>query len=207
MSHDSTQLPAMNRRTFLAGAGTSAVALTVGTPAVGAQSDPFDGWLEDAPNYDGVVDYTGEDEVRVTVGANDGFTFEPAAIRVDPGTTVVWEWSGEGGSHDVVDQDGAFESEYVGEAGHEFEQTFDEEGVSIYGCTPHIPMGMKGAIVVGDAAGEAPAADAPAQSAGGLQSLPLLPGTAAALGIIATVTVAISRWTGASQNDARIQHR
>ncbi|MCU4744763.1 halocyanin domain-containing protein [Halobacteria archaeon AArc-m2/3/4] len=197
----------MNRRTFLAGAGASAVALTVGTSAASAQDDSFDGWLEDVPNYDGVVDYTGEDEVHVTVGADDGFTFAPAAIRVDPGTTVVWEWTGEGGGHDVVDEDGAFESEFVSDAGHEFEHTFDEEGVSLYGCTPHIPMGMKGAVVVGDAADEAPTADAPAQTAGGLQSVPVLPGTAAALGIIAGVTVAISRWTSAGRDEDRLSNR
>jgi hypothetical protein len=49
----------------------------------------------------------------------------------------------------VAAENGDFESEMVGEAGDTFEQTFDEEGVYKYACTPHKPMGMKGAVVVG----------------------------------------------------------
>lgn len=44
--------------------------------------------------HDGVVDETVEDSVTVAVSAegNGGsVTFEPAAVGVDPGTTVVWE--------------------------------------------------------------------------------------------------------------------
>jgi len=137
--------------------GTAAVATS---PAVadlaGAQSAgdaDLASWFEGVSNYDGVVDRTGESEVTVEVGAqgNDGnFAFGPAAVRVDPGTTVVWEWTGAGGSHNVVADDGSFESELVDEEGHTFEQTFDEEGVAKYVCTPHKAMGMKGAVVVGD---------------------------------------------------------
>jgi len=148
---------AMDRRTFLrgvAGAGTLAVA-GAGASAPAAAQDSggdLDSWFEDVSNYDGVVDETGSAEVTVGVGAkgNDGaFAFGPAAVRVNPGTTVVWKWTGNGGSHNVAAEDGDFESETVGEAGHTFEQTFDEEGVYKYACTPHKPMGMKGAVVVG----------------------------------------------------------
>jgi halocyanin-like protein len=146
------------RRGVLRGAvaGAAAVA-TVGTAA--AQS-AFDGWLSDVSNYDGVHDMTGQSEVAVTVGAegNGGnFAFGPAAIRVDPGTTVVWEWNGEGGSHNVVQEpEGTYESELVAEAGYTFSHTFESEGVSKYYCLPHRAVGMKGVVVVGEAAPDAP---------------------------------------------------
>jgi plastocyanin len=51
-------------------------------------------------SYDGsVADMTEQSEVTVETGAegNGGnFAFEPAAIRIDTGTTVVWKWTGQG---------------------------------------------------------------------------------------------------------------
>lgn len=200
----STETPTLevSRRTFLAvTAGTGAVAL--GTTTAAADTDELESWLSDVPNYEGVADHTNEDEVHVTVGANDGFTYDPPAVAVDPGTTVVWEWTGEGGTHDVVDEGDAYSSELVADAGHVFEHTFDDEGVSLYGCTPHIPMGMKGAVLVGEEAAEAAADTAGTQ--GSVQSIPMLPGVAASLGIIALVTAAISRWTSARRDAARVR--
>lgn len=110
-----------------------------------------DEYLATTGNYDGVVDETGASEVTVTVGteANGGnFGFGPAAIRVSPGTTVVWEWNGLGRSHNVVDEDGAFESDLSAEEGYTFSQTFEESGVVRYYCTPHRTMGMKGVVIV-----------------------------------------------------------
>ncbi|USZ67233.1 halocyanin domain-containing protein [Halorussus salilacus] len=114
-------------------------------------SEDFGGWLDGVENYDGVVDETGSDEVSVAVGAQGnggGFAFDPAAVRVDSGTTVVWEWTGDGGQHNVAHTDGEFESETVSEKGHTFEHTFEESGTFEYSCVPHETMGMKGAIVV-----------------------------------------------------------
>jgi len=108
-------------------------------------------YLSDVGNFDGVEDMTGNSEVTVQVGveANGGnFGFGPAAIRVDAGTTVVWEWTGQGGQHNVVDEDGNFESELVEEEGHTFEYTFDEASATRYYCLPHKGMGMKGAVLV-----------------------------------------------------------
>lgn len=136
-----------------AGGATAAVAVASAAGPAAAQTD-FDGWLSDVGNYDGtVVDATGEDEVTVEVGvqANGGaFGFGPAAVQVDPGTTVVWEWTGEGVPHNVVDEAGDFESELISEAGFTYEQTFDAAGVVKYFCTPHRGLGMKGVVVVGD---------------------------------------------------------
>ncbi|MFC6823528.1 halocyanin domain-containing protein [Halopelagius fulvigenes] len=125
------------------------------TDAAGSESggdEPsFGGWFDDMSNYDGVVDTTGNSEVTVAVGAsgnNGNYAFDPAAVRVDAGTTVVWEWTGEGASHNVSAKDGSFESEMTGEKGHTFSQTFEEAGTYKYVCTPHQAMGMRGAVVV-----------------------------------------------------------
>jgi halocyanin-like protein len=141
--------------------GTAAGLAATATAGVAAAQSAFGDWFSDVSNYEGVVDATGHSEVRVTVGseANGGnFGFDPAAIRVDPGTTVVWEWNGKGSVHNVVAEDGSYESELVAEAGHTFSQTFESEGISTYYCSPHLSLGMKGAVVVGSAASDAPTA-------------------------------------------------
>jgi len=150
--------PAVSRRGALRaiGGGVAAGAALGAAPAtVGAQSDGTDlaSWFDGVSNYDGVVDETGSDSVTVEVGveANGGaFGFGPAAVRVDPGTTVTWTWTGQGGSHNVAASEGAFESELTDSGDYTFEHTFEEAGVYTYVCTPHETMGMKGAVVVGD---------------------------------------------------------
>ncbi|WP_256403511.1 halocyanin domain-containing protein [Halorubrum salinum] len=114
----------------------------------------LDEYLSDARLYDGsILDYTGEDEVTVRVGAGDvGFAFDPPAIRVDAGTTVVWEWTGQGGAHNVQSaEDSASEfnsGSAVTEEGTTFEQTFDSAGIQLYYCLPHQTSGMLGGIDV-----------------------------------------------------------
>jgi halocyanin-like protein len=145
----------MKRRDFLRGAGGSAAvgtaAAVASTPAAAQAS--FDGWMSDVGNYSEVTDATGQGEVTITVGAqgNGGaFAFDPPAVQVDPGTTIVWEWNGEGGQHNVVAEEGGeFESELTAEAGFTFEQTLESEGVVKYYCQPHRALGMKGVVVVG----------------------------------------------------------
>jgi len=108
-------------------------------------------WFSDVGNYDGTVDWTGQDSVTVDVGAegNGGnYAFEPAAIAVDPGTTVTWEWTGDGGGHNVVHEGGDFESDQSSAEGFTFEQTFEDAGTYQYVCTPHRSQGMKGAVYV-----------------------------------------------------------
>ena len=117
----------------------------------GGSKPGFGGWLSDVSNYDGVVDRTGKSEVTVTVGTegnqgNNGFG--PAAVTVSTGTTVVWEWTGKGSSHNVVEKGGAFESDYHSEEGATFEHTFESAGTTKYYCAPHKAMGMKGVVVV-----------------------------------------------------------
>ena len=161
----------MRRREFMRAAsgavGGAAVAAGASGPAVaqeddeeeengedtgnGADGEPdWGGALDDAGGYDKTTDLRGEDEVQVMVGAGDGFQYDPPAIWIDPGTTVTWEWTGDGGAHNVIEDDGVFESELVDEAGFTFEHTFEDEDIYTYVCTPHIDQGMIGGVAVGD---------------------------------------------------------
>ncbi|MGN8218104.1 halocyanin domain-containing protein [Halococcus morrhuae DSM 1307] len=143
------------RRGFLKAAGGTAVGIgaigaTAGTAS--AQEGGAAGWFDGVSNFEKVVDKTGTKQTEVAVGAkgNGGnFAFSPPAIRVDPGTTITWKWTGEGGGHNVVAESGAFESEIASEAGHTFEHTFEEKGAVNYACVPHRSMGMRGAVLVG----------------------------------------------------------
>lgn len=140
----------LGRRDFFrvgAGAAAATAGIAVGS---GTAAAAYDGWVDDVSNYEGTVDLTGEDEVTVTVGSGNGLLFDPPAILVDPGTTVIWEWSGEGGQHNVAEADeGVFGSELTEEAGHTFEHVFEEEGTFRYSCEPHETVGMKGVVAVG----------------------------------------------------------
>lgn len=150
------------RRTFLIGIGSTALAASLAGCTGGGDGDSGDedqefledepdygDWMDDVPNYDGTVDWTGEDAVTVTVGpSGDQNTYDPPAIAVDSGTTVTWEWSGNG-SHDVVSEAGEFQSDRTSAEGNTFEQTFDG-GTHEYYCTPHQSMGMKGVVTVQD---------------------------------------------------------
>ena len=148
------------RRTFVRIAAAAAVTPTVagctgggsegGDGGSGDLPAEIDDYLSGANGYDGsLADHTGESEVTVEVGTGaNGFGFDPAVIGIEAGTTVVWEWTGQGGAHNVVDEDGAFESELQSEAGATFEHTFEESGTVRYYCNPHRGSGMKGGIVV-----------------------------------------------------------
>ena len=152
MTIDADDATVSRRGLFRAGAAGAAAAtgLAAGSGTAAAQ---YDGWLDDVDNYDGTHDYTGRDKVTVDVGAVNGLRFGPAAILIDPGTTVVWEWTGEGGAHNVVAEDGTFDSgETVSEEGTTFEYTFDDasDGDTFnYLCVPHETVGMKGAVAIG----------------------------------------------------------
>ena len=156
----------MKRRDFVRTAGGATAALAASSAAAGsvagqgAGEPDFEGYLGGVDG--GFQDLRGEDEVRVEVGAsgNGGnLAFGPAGIWIDEGTTVVWEWTGEGGGHNVVtdEENTDFENTHdldsgspVDEAGHEYEHTFEEGGRTGYVCIPHRGVDMFGAIAVGD---------------------------------------------------------
>lgn len=124
-----------------------------GAPASGASSSTasLEQWFANVDNFEAVTDRTDRAAVTVVVGAdgNGGaFAYAPPAIRVTSGTPITWEWSGEGGSHDVVAVDGSFASALQADSGATFTHTFERPGVYRYYCTPHRSLGMKGAVLV-----------------------------------------------------------
>ena len=113
-------------------------------------------WLSDAPNFDGpgdIVDLTGEGAVEVTNAPEDEWIFDPPAIRIDAGTEVTWVWDASG--HDLTEQSGEGATitdwdDHPSQEGGGFEHstTFDEAGVALYFCSPHLGGGQKGAVIV-----------------------------------------------------------
>ena len=86
-----------------------------------------------------------------------GIAYGPSAVAVSSGTEVLWEWTGEGGAHNVEaepdEQIGESDYEFssgdpVDGADNEYSYTFDESGIALYHCEPHLSLGMKGSIVV-----------------------------------------------------------
>ena len=173
--YSNVQMSDLSRRRFVAGTGSilavGALAGCTGNgddePANGddaengngdAAPDDVDEYLSanDASLYDGtIVDMTGEEEITVMNGAgSDGLAYDPPAVRVDVGTTVVWEWTGEGGAHNVISDDPSdFElesddGELIDEEGHTWEFTFDDAGTALYFCQAHSAQGQYGAVVV-----------------------------------------------------------
>jgi len=156
----------MDRREFLRSAGGlaggTAAATAAGTAAAaeeeggeggggGTERPVWPDYVSDARDQ-GYEDLRGQSEVTIDVGGgSDGLSFAPTRVWVDTGTEVTWEWTGEGGSHNVVANSGAeFESgSPVSDAGTTFSHTFEESGMVDYFCNPHEGLGMKGAIAVG----------------------------------------------------------
>lgn len=157
-----------NRRTILKliGASTALSGISTSASAQDGDDEPdYGDWFDDVENYEETEDMTGEEEVTVDVGAGDnGLQFDPPAIRIDQDTTVVWEWTGEGGGHNVVHvpeeeeelqienatgaDEPVFETEVTSEEGYTFEHQFEDTGTYLYVCEPHRQQGMKGAVVV-----------------------------------------------------------
>jgi halocyanin-like protein len=178
----------LSRRAFLTAAGgTAAVAGAAGNAAAQTTEPDFGGYLDGVDG--GYQDMRGSSEVTVEVGAdgNGGaLAFAPAGIWVDPGTTVVWEWTGEGGGHNVVAEEGpaALDSgAAVAEAGTTYEHTFSEEetGITKYYCSPHQALGMLGAVAVGS---DIPTVEV--GGGGGESSGPRVPESAKTLGVATT---------------------
>jgi halocyanin-like protein len=151
----------VDRRTVLRGAGALAVSgMLAGCGGDDGDENSGDGdvpsevsdYLDGANNFDGsVADETDADSVTIMVGAgSNNLAFDPAAVRISTGTAVTWEWTGQGGGHNVVAEDGTFTSgdEFISEEGHTYEYTFEETGNYNYACTPHKGSGMKGAVIV-----------------------------------------------------------
>jgi len=169
--------------------GTSAPEGTEGGGGGGGGIPDLGGYLDDANTYGGsVTDKTGQSTVTVQVGAGDGFAFSPAGVHVDNGATVEWEWTGEGGAHNVVsDGDGPLDSgTAVGGSGVKYEHTFEEDGIYKYYCSPHEGQGMLGAVVVGT---DYPTIEPESGGGGGG---PALPGSAKTIGVATALVMSAS---------------
>lgn len=94
-------------------------------------------------------DARGTNNVTVKVGGGDqGLSFGSPILRVDPGTTVTFRWTGRGGVHNVNILDSDRKSSLTYEEGTTYEVAFEESGVYRYACDPHRTLGMKGLIIV-----------------------------------------------------------
>jgi len=161
----------MKRRDFLrsaGGVGAAGAAAAAARPAAAQSARPdFGGYLDGVDG--GYTDARGQDEVTVQVGAsgNQGNNaFSPAGLWVDPGTTVRWEWTGNG-VHNVVTEEGPADLDSgtpTQESGVNYEHTFEEGGVTTYFCSPHKTLGMKGGVAVG---GDVPTVETEDDSGGG----------------------------------------
>jgi len=136
---------------------TLAAAGTVGaaTGVAGAQSASVGSWLSDVPNFDEVVDRRGQSETTIEVGVQTSagpYGFGPAAVRVDPGTSITFDWVSN--THNVLIEESPTDWQGISDiynAGHTETHTFETEGVYTYYCRPHRGLGMKGVVIVGDA--------------------------------------------------------
>jgi len=115
--------------------------------------DEVDSYLSDnnANNYGGtgdIADETGTGSLTVEVGPGGNFQFDPAAVRIDSGTTVTWEWMSNGHSVEQTDSDLEFEGAGIQNEGATHEETLDESGVLLYQCGPHATRGHYGALII-----------------------------------------------------------
>ncbi|MFB6139543.1 MAG: plastocyanin/azurin family copper-binding protein [Halosimplex sp.] len=100
-------------------AGRAESGTSTGDGAADGGEPDFSGRFDDVGNFEGtVVDPRGEAPPQVSVGvkANGGyFEYGPPAIHVENGDTVRWTWTGQGRvgqgcPHNVVEEDGVFDS-------------------------------------------------------------------------------------------------
>lgn len=112
----------------------------------------YRGWFDGVSNYRCTVDRRTDGAVTIMVGTqgNSGYyKFDPPAVAIAPETTVTWEWTGKGGTHNVVSRTGLFDSgRPVDQRGHTFTHTFERPGIYYYLCEPHESLGMRGTVFV-----------------------------------------------------------
>ena len=116
-----------------------AITTTLALFAAGCGDDDEDTATTPAPPAAGGVASPGAAAVDIK-----GFKFDPADTSVKVGQTVTWTNSDSAG-HDVVADDGAFESDTL-DQGDTFEYTADKAGTFSYICSIH-PQ-MKATLIV-----------------------------------------------------------
>ena len=77
--------------------------------------------------------------------------FEPAFIRVAPGDTVTFVPTDKTHNSEAVPALIPADAEpWKGKINQEITVAFEEAGFYVYKCTPHLPMGMIGLVLVGE---------------------------------------------------------
>ena len=94
--------------------------------------------------------------VEVITDTQNGTTsFSPKFLRIEKGDTVTWVNQIDDYHNVITYPDGfpegavGFESPYLETKGESFSFTFNHEGTYQYHCIPHIMMGMRGVVTVG----------------------------------------------------------
>lgn len=131
------------RRGLLASA-TALLAAASASPLLAQAAGATD---DAAPAADAVVQMLN----KSTVDPKIQMVFEPAVVSIEKGQTVLFQATDRG--HNVQSVDGMLPEgveKFRSKIGEDFSYTFTEEGVYGYGCTPHLPMGMVGLVLVGD---------------------------------------------------------
>ncbi|THF54287.1 MAG: copper-binding protein, partial [Methylophaga nitratireducenticrescens] len=80
----------------------------------------------------------------------EGMKFTPLVVKIAPGDTVRWENMP---THNVETIDGLVPegTEKINSPmGENYQHTFEQEGIYVYKCTPHIGVAMGGAVIVGE---------------------------------------------------------
>ena len=140
-------------KVILIGAAIAAVVATaLGAGLIRATSDPRPA---EAQAEQGVA------QVDTVIISDD--RFQPATIRVEPGTTVTWV-NQDDEAHNVVAEDGSWESPVL-QKGEQFSRTFSQGESVRYICSLH-PW-MTGVVLVGDE--QAPPARSPGIGAQDMQ--------------------------------------
>ena len=115
----------------------------------------YGGWFDDVENFEGTYDMREVWEGTIFVlDGQDGPRFHPPAIAVSgraTGVTITFEWWETEQEHNVVHEDGDFESDFHSEPGEHFDVSFHQghlgEIFRFY-CENHRDEGMKGAIAL-----------------------------------------------------------
>ena len=139
-----------------------------------------------------------EGQSNQQVAMTDDLVYQPETVTVAPGTTVVWENTGNIGhtvtaySDEIPDgasyfaSGGPFDSEQAARAaypdqgtisgGESYSHTFETTGSFGYFCIPHESVGMVGTVEV---------TENPSSGGGGGGSVSILPNSAKTLGVVA----------------------
>ena len=90
-------------------------------------------------------------EVQMLNTGPDGvMVFEPAVLSINPGDSVTFKATNPGHNSESMEgmmPEGA--EGWQGGMGQDVTVTFDQDGIYVYQCTPHLMMAMVGVIKVG----------------------------------------------------------